>query len=263
MFDYHVHSNNSGDSDVDMSNICKGAIQAGVKEICFTEHFDLDYPYTDINFVADLDDYNIRFAQIKSEFPQLVIKQGVEVGLKAESIPKINAALTGRSYDFIIASQHLIGNVDPFYGEFFNNRTKKEAMEAYLKEKAECLRLFDNFSVVGHIGYPCKYCPHEDKRLLYADYADLIDTILKDTIARGKGIEVNSVTYDIMGCDLPEKGVLKRYRELKGEIITFGSDAHAGERVGQGFHRVMAYLKELGFDYICTFDRMKPVFNRI
>ena len=263
MFDYHVHSNISGDSEAHMSDICMGALRAGLTEICFTEHFDLDYPYSDINFVADLDAYDVRFAQIKRQFPQLIIKQGVEVGLKAESMQRINDALEDRSYDFIIASQHLINNADPFYGGFFENRTKKEALEAYLIETAACLRLFDHFSVVGHLGYPCKYCPQEDKRMLYADHANLIDGLLKDTIARGKGIEVNSVTYDIMGSDMPEKGVLKRYRELKGEIITFGSDAHTGERVGQGYGRVTAYLKEIGFDYICAFEQMKPVFHKI
>jgi histidinol-phosphatase (PHP family) len=263
MYDYHVHSNLSGDSNEELFAICASAEEKRMAEICITEHYDLDYPYSDINFVVDLDAYDKKLAKARKLFPGVILKQGLEIGLKAESIDKINSELFGRQYDFIIASQHLVKNRDPFYGEFFARQTKQEALTDYLTETLECLKLFDHFCVVGHIGYPCKYFPGKDKQLRYADYADLIDAILKNVVARGKGIEVNTVAYPIIGADMPGRDILQRYRELKGEIITFGSDTHTKERVGEGYARVTAYLKEMGFAYICTYEKMQPVFHKI
>ena len=42
MIDYHVHSENSGDSSVSMPSVCAAALDAGLAEICFTEHIDFE-----------------------------------------------------------------------------------------------------------------------------------------------------------------------------------------------------------------------------
>ena len=58
-------------------------------------------------------------------------------------------------------------------------------------------------------------------------YSDLIDACLKSLIENGKGIEVNTsgFRYGINGT-YPSLNILKRYKELGGEIITAGSDSH-------------------------------------
>ena len=43
--DYHVHSSFSGDSKSPMEEIIRKAVDLGLKYICFTEHFDYDFPY--------------------------------------------------------------------------------------------------------------------------------------------------------------------------------------------------------------------------
>ena len=42
--DYHLHSSFSGDSDTPIEDMIKEAIRLGLKQICFTEHQDFDYP---------------------------------------------------------------------------------------------------------------------------------------------------------------------------------------------------------------------------
>src|SRR5260221_3469956 len=39
-FDYHMHSNNSCDCRVTMAEMCQSALQKGIPEIAFTEHFN-------------------------------------------------------------------------------------------------------------------------------------------------------------------------------------------------------------------------------
>lgn len=263
MLDYHVHSNISADSEEEMEAHCAYAIQAGVNEICFTEHLDIDLQYDGIDFLPDLDLYEKKIKAARGKFKALTIKKGMEVGLKPGVAEKTKAYLFGREFDFIIASQHLIGGQDPWVGSFFKGRNIFNIFALYLNELLENLKHYDFYNVVGHIGYPSKFYPFEDKVLRYADFSELLDEILKHVIQAGKGLEVNTSSFAVSGEDMPEKNILKRYRELHGELITIGSDAHRKERLGDGYARVMAYLKDLGFQYICTFQNMEPLLKKI
>ena len=46
--DYHLHSKFSFDSNEEPESICEAAIERGVEEICFTEHFEVGAPVSDI-----------------------------------------------------------------------------------------------------------------------------------------------------------------------------------------------------------------------
>ena len=55
----------------------------------------------------------------------------------------------------------------------------------------------------------------------------------------------------------------KTYRELGGEIITVGSDAHFTEHVAADFDKAADILKACGFQYYNTFIRRQPVFCKL
>ena len=42
MFDYHLHSSVSFDSNCDAKKIVEKAEEIGLKEICFTDHYDFN-----------------------------------------------------------------------------------------------------------------------------------------------------------------------------------------------------------------------------
>jgi len=62
MIDYHIHSDISGDCSVSMMRMAEAARRKGLKEICFTEHIDLDFP-GDIDFVFDMSEYDEAFGE--------------------------------------------------------------------------------------------------------------------------------------------------------------------------------------------------------
>lgn len=263
MLDYHIHSNISADSEEEAEAYCAYALKAGIEEICFTEHLDIGFQYDGIVFLPDLGLYEKIIEGVRNKYKTLTIRKGMEVGLQPGVSEKTKTYLSGRNFDFIIASQHLIGGQDPWLGDFFKGKTTKNIFMLYLNELFINLKQYDFYNVVGHIGYPSKFCPLEDKVLRYADFSELLDEILKHIVKTGKGLEINTSSFAVSGEDMPERNILKRYRELHGEIITVGSDAHRKERLGDGYARVMAYLKDLGFRYICKFDNMKPSFIKI
>lgn len=66
MYDYHLHSTHSGDGKVPDIVQAMAAIERGVKEICFTDHFDVDFPNAhNLDFEVDIPTYreDVHFVQ--------------------------------------------------------------------------------------------------------------------------------------------------------------------------------------------------------
>ena len=77
MTDYHIHTRLSADSQEEMENYCRRALELGITELCFTEHIDAGYPY-DMVFMADLEAYDRQIADMRRKYPQLTLRQGLE-----------------------------------------------------------------------------------------------------------------------------------------------------------------------------------------
>ena len=61
----------------------------------------------------------------------------------------------------------------------------------------------------------------------------------------------------------PCTDILKRYRELGGEIITVGSDSHDIAHIGDYFQRATEVLKECGFRYYIVFEQRTPEYIKL
>ena len=89
-----------------------------------------------------------------------------------------------------------------------------------------------------------------------------MEEILDTLVRKGKGLEINTSGLDRIGDFFPGREYLRRFRELGGEIVTVGSDAHTLNRVGRQIPEALDVLKEI-FGYVCTFEGRKPVFHRL
>ena len=85
---------------------------------------------------------------------------------------------------------------------------------------------------------------------------------MKVLVQKGKGMEINTSGVDRAGVYLPNAEFLKRFKELGGEIVTVGSDAHDASRVGQYVPEALEILKDI-FGYVCTFEARKPIFHKL
>ena len=91
-----------------------------------------------------------------------------------------------------------------------------------------------------------------------------VTEILKTVISDGKGIEINTSSHRYGLRDLtPSVAILRLYRELGGRILTIGSDSHRKEHLGAFIKDTMEEAKKLGFENICTFDRMRPIPHKL
>lgn len=264
--DCHVHCSFSGDSHEDPEDIIAWAIDTGIAGIIFTDHYDIDYPNKKYHFEFDLQSRARVIEQLKRAYgDKIEILNGIELGLQPHvSQASENIVIQG-NFDFVIASIHAVDGYSLCsQSDFFWGKTKQEAYSRYLQEIYNGILNFDNFDIIGHIGYIRRYGPYQERSMKYVDYAEICDNILKAVIQKGKGIEINTSGYRYnLGGTIPSLDILQRYKQLGGEIITLGSDAHEKEQVADKFAQAIGILREVGFNYITYFKNRKPHFVKI
>ncbi len=262
MWDLHMHSQFSGDSDAPTEDMIKAALAKGLDGICLTEHEDIDYPDDPTLFLLDLKSYHATVSSLQKKYAdKLPILYGVELGLQPH-LKEAHLALTNSEpLDFVIASSHVVHGQDPYYPAYFEGRSEKEAYLEYFESILENIVAFDDFDVYGHLDYVVRYGPNKNHFYKYEDYVEVIDEILRTLIAKGKGLEVNTGGFKYgLGHPNPTEDILKRYRALGGEILTTGADAHVPEHVAYDFCKLPALLKECGFSYYTVFRERKARF---
>ena len=273
--DMHMHTWFSTDSEACPRDMADEAVRKGLKTICFTDHFDKDDLEWGEEGIFDVDAYFVEMQKLQEEYAgKLNIRIGIELGLRTYLKDYYEELTKKYPFDFVIGSVHNVpykkdaeGNIlytDPAAEKLFTDRTDKEAYRLMMETTLENVRTLDCFQTLGHLDYVVRYGKSREKEYSYTDYADIIDEILKLLIEKEKGLEVNSagLKYGLPFAH-PHPDVLKRYRELGGEIITIGADAHKPEHIAYDFAKAEEILKSCGFKYYTEFFEQKPVFKQL
>ncbi len=265
MWDVHMHSQFSGDSSTPQDLMIAAATDRGLAGICFTDHLDIDYPGNPDEFLLDLPNYTASVLAMQERYAgKLPVRLGIELGLQPHLAALHRDILAQYPFDFVIGSSHVVHGVDPYYPVFYEGREEKSAYREYFESILENIKAFDGFDVYGHIDYVVRYGPTKNANYDWLEYRDVIDEILKLLIAKGKGIELNTGGFKYgLGHPNPTESIITRYRELGGEIITTGADAHKSEHVAFDFEKVPDILRAAGFRYFTVFKERKPEFIKL
>lgn len=295
LWDTHLHTDFSGDCDAAPEAMIQGAKQLGLPGICFTDHLDWDHPDVPNRFVLDVENYVPKCKELAAQQMKLsenrrnvaveqnvyldavsrietarqslsatdtfTVCTGIEIGMQPHLVERVHRLVTEYSFDFVIASSHLSHSHDLPSIPLFKEKSEDESYAEYFKSVHRNILSFDDFDVYGHIDYVVRYGPNKNKYYSYEKFADIIDEVLKSLIHKGKGIEINTSGFKYgVGHPHPTEDIIKRYRELGGEIITVGSDGHKPEHIAYAFDKVPEILKEAGFRYYTVFQERKPQF---
>lgn len=263
LVDSHVHSCYSDDSTLRLEEAVDQAIGLGFKGIALTDHYDLDFPDSQCLFEFDPVDRckHINALREKHDF-QVEILDGIEIGLQPHVVDESAEIIASYPFDFVICSVHAVdGFALHCLDGFYEDKSKEQAYRRYLEEVYQIVQSFEDFDVLGHLGYIRRYGPYDVKTMPVKSYDDIIDSIFKLIIYRGKGIEVNVSGYAYkLGSAIPDVDMIVRYKELGGEIITIGSDAHDAAHIGKSFKQGLAAIERAGFNHVNYFKNRKPVF---
>ena len=269
MYDYHLHSTHSGDGKVPDIVQAMAAIERGVKEICFTDHFDVDFPNAPtMDFEVDIPTYHDDIQFVREQFSdKLSVKWGIEVGMQPDEriMAETNRRLAGWEFDYMIASVHCNPGNDYHRASSWEGVTKQDVLKTYIALLKYGITHMDRYSCIGHLTYYSRYTPQKDRMMTYQDAPDEIDDLFKLIIQSGHGIEINTSVYDTLGFFLPDYDIIRRVKQAvsipvigNGDVVDEASAAKMAEltdcdaiMIGRGamgnpwlFRRINAYFDE-------------------
>ncbi len=276
LVDYHLHSTCSVDGFSSIADYCQRASELGLVEIGFCEHADFDPR----DRSCDYFDYAGFRRQIETQRDKyghsLAVQAAVEVTYQASREEEIALFLADKRFDYVVGSVHLVedgadwaiiseveGHRDGFSERYFAQRTVQAAYRPYFAElrRAVASGLFDligHFDLVKRYGVDY-YGPFDPA--VFADQAAFayeIHDILKLMVEKGVGLEINTSGLRQPPREtFPGLAILKCYRQLGGEILTVGSDAHSAADLGRGIATAVALARQAGFRAVTLFDERK------
>ena len=136
LWDCHMHSSFSADSDTPMEVMIHRAVETGLQGITFTEHLDPAYKEK----LAELSD--IYKDKIQVRF-------GIELGLQMHLGEYFDSLLSQTPFDFVIGSSHLVHGYDPYYPEFFEGRKEFLCYMEYFESILENISAYDGLIMLS------------------------------------------------------------------------------------------------------------------
>lgn len=264
LFDNHNHSQFSFDGKrTTLEKSTASAVRKGLGGICFSEHCDIYLPpHKNTEEGCEQEQFDILAQQQEVDRVQTLhgsrikVLKGIEIGMHQDCHQEIRDLLAVHSFDQVIASIHYLDCADPYDGTYFEGKDWKYAYGNYLETLYREMKWLEDFDIVGHYDYVARYGPYPQDGLKYRDFSDIFDEMFKYMISEGKALELN--TKSCSGTrgrkTVLDHDILKRYREMGGEIISLGSDSHAPENVAENFETYAAMLKSEGFRWTAHYE---------
>ena len=250
--DYHMHSRFSEDGQDHPIEMCRRAIELGLPEIGFSEHWDVG-PYEEHPrffkpeaWFAELERLRLLFAG------QLTIRAGIEIA-EPHLYPKETAEVLGLCpFDYVLGSVHFVGPHFMFDEKYFRTHPADEVYISYFDEVEKLVATAD-IDIVAHLDVPVRTA----KPILGFDpsrYEDQIRNLLRMIIERGLALDINVAGLRKAAQNLmPDPVILGWYHELGGERVTLGSDAHETNQVALHLDRALEVLQAVGITNVTQY----------
>ena len=264
LVDLHVHSICSGDGVSSIEEYARQADALGLAEVGFCEHVDLD-PRDEGYGYFDPGRYDREMGAARATVRSVRLRQGVEITYQSGLEESLVTWVAGHPWDYVVASVHLVDYTDGWaiisepgaMRAYFASHTQRQAYGPYF---AESLRAAQSGlgDVLGHLDLVKRYGVRQYGPLDPAAFEEEIREVLRTAAHRGMGLEINtSGLRQSPGEPYPALTVLRWFRELGGEILTVGSDAHHADDLGSGITEALAMAQEAGFRAIATFEERR------
>lgn len=278
LIDCHTHTQYSMDSEADINGMIERARELGLAAYAVTDHCECNcwYPkehyvntefFEYFNYAADFESSVSAVTALKERFDGFDLICGTELGQAVHDLEIAEKVAADSRLDFIIASIHQIRNAPDFFYINYRNMTSDELhklLESYFLEISELCK-WGKFDVLGHLTYCGRYMKiRHNIEPDFTPYEDIIYDSLKTLAENGKGIEINtSGIRQGYGSPFPSLKYVKMFREVGGEVISIGSDAHKVADLGSNIADGTEIAKLAGFDHVCYFKNRKPNFIKI
>jgi histidinol-phosphatase (PHP family) len=256
--DAHLHTDQSPDSSVPIDVYAAQAVERGIPEIAITDHVDFDPRDPAFEYTRYEDrERTVRDAAERWAKQGVVIRFGAELTYNRRWEQDVRDHLARYRYDYVIGSVHDWPE-SPYWPSrvrsFVQGRSLEEILEPYYTEIIAAARsgLFDT---IGHLDVVKRYLHPMITAEQLAERPDLQEPALRAIIESGTVLEVNSSGLRYPGAETyPSAAVVARYRQLGGERVVVGSDAHSRGSFAARLDESYRHLVAAGFGSL-TFRR--------
>ena len=256
IYDQHVHSYYSFDSNQSIEEYLDVATKLGLKYFVLTDHCDFNHINTGEDLFFDVSKQRKELQELQARYPIIKILYGIEIGYKPQELKRINEVLNENEFDIINLSLHELDDIDYYFPDRFIKDGIDKTLETYFLKQLEMIRHFDNFDVLCHIDYAFKTAYLIDNNLKIEKYENILIEIMKRLIKKEKALEINTKVQS----ELPiehTKYLLNLYKKLGGKYLTLCSDAHDITRFHKDFDKYISIIKECGFNHLTYFVNRK------
>ncbi len=259
--DQHLHSRFSIDSEADPRGNCLQAIARGLSGLTFTEHYDM-HPQDRPSCIWDYSAISESVLALREEFAgRLEIGLGIEVCYQPIVMSEILEYLANREFDLVLLSIHWCDGKPAHVKDHWTDchELTRFYLEEVLCALKFCLALKEKgerpFDVLSHMDLAKRYSQRFWNTFDIRRHGDLVDEVLRTTIAADIPPEINTSTLrDNVGEPMPAPWTIERYVELGGRVVSIGSDSHKFEEIGDHFDEAADILRESGIEAEVAFS---------
>ena len=221
MFDQHVHSNFSFDSNEELENYIN---VSNKNDIVTTEHLDFANP------IINYEDSSINYLKYIEEIDSLNKKysnkffSGIEIGYTPNSEKRIEDFLKNKNFNLKLLSIHQNGLFD--YMCVNKKLISLEALiQEYFEQMIQALESSIEFNVLAHFEYGIRIVD-----ISVADFDSLaskfLNKIIELIIKKEIAFEVNTKSMYKYKKENLYSYMIEKYFKKGGKLFTLGSDAH-------------------------------------
>lgn len=253
MFDQHVHSNFSFDSNEALENYIN---VSNKNDIVTTEHLDFANP------IINYEDNSIEYLKYIEEITSLNKKysnkffSGIEIGYTSNSEKRIEDFLKDKNFNLKLLSIHQNGLYD--YMCVNKKLISLEALiQEYFEQMIQALESSIEFNVLAHFEYGIRIVDISvtDFDSLASKFLNkIIELIIKKEIA----FEVNTKSMYKYKKENLYSYMIEKYLKKGGKLFTLGSDAHNIKDYAYKFDEARKFLLARNVKEIILFkDKIK------
>ena len=261
IYDQHVHSHYSFDSEQTIKEYLDKAVRLGLDYFVLTDHFDLNYLDKGKDISFDIDAEQEELDTLQKQYSNIKILKGIEIGYKPSEVDRINSTIKKYGFDLINFSLHESDGIDYYFKEEFLKRGIRDTLNLYFQRELEAIENFHNYDVFCHLDYGFKTAYLADNSSSIKDYEDIITKIMKALIKDDKTLEINIKVQSVLPIEHTQY-LLRLYKKLGGKYLTLSTDAHDVSKFYEGYDKYLKLIKDEGFAHLSYFiNRQRHLYS--
>lgn len=250
LVDYHVHPVAHGEHIYNqelLSQYLRNASRRGIREIGFSDHDEY----------ISLVDFDLFYKMQTARNNNINIRLGIELDYSPDREEAIKKIVLQKKYDYIIGSVHFIDGWGFDHPDFREGFAQRDIDEIYGQYAAILIKMVQSgcFDIVGHIDL-VKIWGHRPRRRSSLYY---LEPVLRAVKKYDLAVEINSAGLRKQVAELyPEPELINKM--FAYDIpITFGSDAHHPDQIGEGLLEAYKAARQAGYRYLVRFNQRQRI----